>query len=302
MTEEIYVKSLDVLRELEIAVGHFATVTQETLETLELEIHRSREVLEERRIFWKRTKHYWERVYEEAEDEEAIKEAIWKIEEAEAEIRRLELWQRKVEESYQVYRRRTDRLRELASESAPKTRAYLRRKISELEDYLAVPVPAAPEAAPPAAGVLTTAGGEIMAPAPSFAELTGFSLPPGFYWVPLAEIDQSDLPGEDEFQKVSAEEMKKGFQTLREEILPALQKGADKDYFRAQDEKQRKSSPAGALRVYEAFFGKMDPVHLSRFTDEKFYSVDNGRHRIRVAQELGWPAVPAEVKEVPRPK
>ena len=90
--------------------------------------------------------------------------------------------------------------------------------------------------------------------------------------------------------------MQRGLFILRSTVLPALDKegtNANSDFFREIDQRAGQSHEQGALRVYEAFFGT-DHIHLGRSPDSKHYDIDNGRHRIKVAQELGWTHIPVK--------
>ena len=53
---------------------------------------------------------------------------------------------------------------------------------------------------------------------------------------------------------------------------------------------------SGLLRVYEAFFGD-DVIHLGRGRRDKLFGVDSGRHRIKVAMDAGWTAVPVKMSD-----
>jgi len=68
-------------------------------------------------------------------------------------------------------------------------------------------------------------------------------------------------------------------------------------YFFSLDQQAGVSYANGLLRVYEAFFGS-EPIHLSRVKGAPQWTVGNGRHRILVAKELGWKAIPAQTVEV----
>jgi len=133
-------------------------------------------------------------------------------------------------------------------------------------------------------------------------DLTGYRLPQGFQWVPLEAIalEDADL----EFRKVDKRSMEEGLKKLPE-VIKLLQDRLEETfaengaYFFSLDQQAGVSYPSGLLRVYETFFGS-EPIRLSRFKGAPQWTVENGRHRILVAKELGWKALPAQAIEVER--
>ena len=94
--------------------------------------------------------------------------------------------------------------------------------------------------------------------------------------------------------------MLRGFETLYTEILPAINdptNPANKDTFRRRDEDEMVPYEKGTLRIYEVFFGD-DGIHLDRGQNDKLFSIDNGRHRIKVAMDAGWTAVPVKMTDL----
>jgi hypothetical protein len=83
--------------------------------------------------------------------------------------------------------------------------------------------------------------------------------------------------------------------------LPIIATAKDKhprDAFRDLDEKSGVTYENGLLRIYEAFFGQQDYIYLERPRGSSSFSITNGRHRVKVAQDLGWDAIPARVKDL----
>jgi hypothetical protein len=88
--------------------------------------------------------------------------------------------------------------------------------------------------------------------------------------------------------------MQTGFQLLRTFILPTFSDfgpSVGRDWFYAQDMAKQGSTDYSILKVYEAFFGS-DSIAIDRNTDQSCYLITNGRHRIFIARQLGWEAVP----------
>jgi hypothetical protein len=105
----------------------------------------------------------------------------------------------------------------------------------------------------------------------------------------------NNLPSDDDYKKVPKAEMERGFAILQRDILPAIKQcGADSDYFYELDRQSGQSPNRGLQSVYDAFFGG-EPITLDSGLDGAGYNVTSGRHRIKVARELGWPAVPAKL-------
>lgn len=129
-------------------------------------------------------------------------------------------------------------------------------------------------------------------------------LPSGFHWVRLDEIEASELDDvrtETDFKKISRQDMQSGLELLKSELLPFLSnyRGQDiKQALFAEDRRMGRRPPVALLEVYNAFFGAQDYVYVTRGRKDCKFRVTNGRHRVRVAQELGWPAIPAQVKDL----
>jgi len=118
----------------------------------------------------------------------------------------------------------------------------------------------------------------------------------GIQNVPLTKIDLSDsnVKGPEDCKKTSYDEMIKEFDVLEKEVRPAVEKGATADYFRTRD-RVCGLDHHNSLRIYDAFYGH-NSIRLNKI-DENNYKVENGYHRLYVAQELSLPTVPARVIE-----
>jgi len=116
----------------------------------------------------------------------------------------------------------------------------------------------------------------------------------GIQDVPVNQVDLSDSPvnGDEDFRKVSREEMVEGFSKLESEIRPAVTNGAEGDYFTKLDQERGLDYEHGYKRVYDAFYGDTS-IKLDKINDN--YTVVNGYHRLAVAKELGLATVTARV-------
>ena len=94
--------------------------------------------------------------------------------------------------------------------------------------------------------------------------------------------------------------IRKNFGTLRRQVLPFLARnpGADAEVFRELDGYTEDRKPKARQKTYEAFFGAQ-PIILAGPLSDGTFSVTSGRHRIKVARDMGWSAVPARVTGKP---
>jgi hypothetical protein len=118
----------------------------------------------------------------------------------------------------------------------------------------------------------------------------------GIQDVPVDRVDLNDshVQGEKDFKKVSKAEMQEGFEKLETTVRPAVDKGADGDYFSDLDRTQGLDYEHGYRRVYDSFYGN-DAIRLDKAGDT--YTVVNGYHRLAIAKEIGLTTVPAWVIE-----
>lgn len=131
-------------------------------------------------------------------------------------------------------------------------------------------------------------------------------LPSGFSWISISRINRSELPPRDDFPKVSYETMRAGFERLWAELLPLVSAtpAANRETFRKFDESHGRVDPMGFVheeslahlwdQFFEQRFGN-NHIRITAGSDADPWGVDNGRHRIRVAQDLGWKYVPGRL-------
>ncbi|HSW29032.1 MAG TPA: hypothetical protein VLH75_05975 [Longimicrobiales bacterium] len=133
-------------------------------------------------------------------------------------------------------------------------------------------------------------------------------LPGGFSWIPISEIEESELPAADDFPKVSYATMRAGLNRLWTELIPMIgaTPGADRRSCQEFDEAHGRTDPMGFVHeeslahLWDQFFEERFRNHIRVAFDSESgrWSVDNGRHRIRVARDLGWRYVPGELIRV----
>lgn len=132
------------------------------------------------------------------------------------------------------------------------------------------------------------------------------ALPTGFGWINIDEVDASgfiDDPAE--FKKVEYSSMTRGMEILRDEIIPALQRGTftKEDAERADRERGTEHTaegwvhPESRLTIWRAFLDprrEADVVAVERGPDGRLL-VTSGRHRLGLARKLGIQMVPVRI-------
>lgn len=302
MTRGINVTSFRALEDLEEGLGVFAAKCLAALDQAEPEIRRALGELEERRRRCEREVARWRRAYEEADrDEDDMSSLARKLEQAEDDLRKVCGWQRRAEAQYQDYSRLAGVARRVAAEAAPAGRAFLRRKIAELNEYVGFEAGAASAREAVSAHGSGSGGGPGAGSPEEQPTLESFPLPPGYRWVRLDEIDPAelkDLPPPEQFKGVGYENTRAGLELLRGSVLPAMQQkpgGADGEYFYDLDRQYGREEVVNSLRgVYDSYFGG-DAIRVDKSSGHPYFKIGNGRHRIKAARDMGWDAVPGKV-------
>lgn len=291
----------EAIAEFELALGRFAQRSLERAADASVSIARAVKTLEDRRRQLRREMKQLQDEIASAGEEEDTSHAKRRLEEVEDEMGTVRRWQLRVDDQFESYRREAIKLNELSTGITVKTRTYLRQQLRDLSAYFALQMDhnvnelGAPKSMAGMSHNVPTSSNEVFDP-------TSLPIPSGFQWVALSDIDTvrelADVRSKSSFRKTSFDAMRTGFEMLRTYILPAMNdpdRPADKDTFRARDLDKGASYENGALRVYDAFFG-MDAIYLERGS-RNLFSIVNGRHRVMVAMDLGWKAVPARTDE-----
>lgn len=137
-------------------------------------------------------------------------------------------------------------------------------------------------------------------------------LPVGFTWIPIdrAHPGVGDWPTPTDFRKgVSYEEVLDGTRRLHEEVLPIFGEhpNAGREVFEEFDRRNGRVSTTGLVRpdslahLYDQFFGEHNRMVCWQRSQDGLYEFGNGRHRVRVAMDLGLKFVPAQVQTGSRP-
>jgi hypothetical protein len=304
MADRIHVNSFGALEELEIVIRTFSTRFAEVLEDADRNIARKREIIDDVVTERQRRVVYCEREYEEADpDEDDTGEILNRLEEAQDELHDAQRWQKRIEDLYSSYSQQAGRLAFLCTEDARKAHAVLRQKINDLNEYAEL----SEESGEP--GVLDAVLGaaeQVVAGGVSTIEasvdsLSNFLLPPKFEWISLDRIEPADLeelPTDEEFKKMPKEDMTAGMNLLRSRILPEMQRDPNligSDYFWEVDQREGRTGVNSLKNIYDAYFGG-ERMRVEPSSRSGYYNLDHGRHRLKLAKELGWTMVPALVR------
>jgi len=305
VAEHADVGSLQALEDLEAALGRFAARGMDSLGDAHAGICRKRELLNER---YREQQCEVSRCIDDCScaDEDSSAYCQARLVEAESALANLAYWRQRVEDCHNEYTLHSHRFAGLTESLIPKARGWLKGKIEILRSYGALKLDVVGDSVESTDSERgTTASASSTAQGQSPKPLMEYPLPRGFQWVPLHEVDlRNDLGGiqsEADFRKATYSTILNGMAALRKEVLPRMAQDPrmfTSDSFAELDRQEGRSYQSGLQGIFDAFFGSMDYVYLERGKGESSFSVINGCHRIVVAQEMGWDAIPARVKDL----
>lgn len=177
---------------------------------------------------------------------------------------------------------------------------YLATKIGELRAYTFLTPGRAVAAAAAAAsggGVSPASAAATLEP-PTYEQLKAFPLPLGWRWVKLDEIDSTLQLGDRlDFKDGQRDWLISAYQRLLSDVLPMIDRnhGAARDRVVRDDYARGIYDTSGKSGCFDTFFQTGEPIHLQRGR-HGLWVIDGGRHRIEIARQLGWPAVPARTQ------
>lgn len=303
MTDGIHT-NINAIQDMEAACDRFARTVAEKLPCLERELQRARETLDSRRDELRHEVVRLQEAISSADEDEDTSWARSRIEFAEEEYALVQRHARQLEEAGAVFEAQSQKIDHLATGHTVRTKEFLRGTVDDLRAYFAYTLNSTSHnygskfvtsaANNPTANVVGATGNAAFDP-------TAFVLPAGFVWVHLDQVDFSldrgGFENADKFEKVPREEMVRGFNALCNEILPAISKhstAVNSFYFAKLDQIAGRQHESGLERPFSAFFGD-DHIYVTRRSNTELWNVTGGRHRILVARQLGWTAVPAKV-------
>jgi hypothetical protein len=294
------VRAIGALAELELALQRFSLRGAEALAAIRSQCERNRKRLDQRAEDANREVRRRAAAVESADEDDIddCQHALEDAREARAEIRS---WQKRVEDEYQSFRRDAARFDATIDRTVSEGRGVLRSKIALLNEYRAMQVE--PGNFTSSTGSISTSASEAQVDASRSDGLQNFKLPQGFVWIPLTQIrlkeELEHVQTAPDYKKVDKETMRSGMVRLQTDVLPFLSDETGlrgSDYFGEMDRANSLSYEHGIQRVYDAFFGESH-IQLSRSVVPGQFDITNGRHRIRLAQELGWDAIPAQTED-----
>ena len=324
MAKSVAITSFQLLEELDDALARYAARSLEAISEAEREIETKLADIDRIALDREMEANRWRRTYDEADSEEDDIGFIQRrLEEAEDALQEAMQWRSRTEESYSAYRSRSKQAVHLADEHTAKARVFLKGRIAELYDYVQLKpgidsgvvfnLPAnQPETLVANRSDAGASSDPVLQPGTEPAyEMTELALPMGFAWVRLDELTPSEmdqLPSNNDYRKdnLSVTDMRDGLHLLRTRILPEIEKNpaaANREHFEQLDALEGRTFPNSLAPIFSAYLGTRnfdDIIVVERFRGDKFFSITNGRHRIKAALDSGWNAIPARVTEVDR--
>jgi len=304
---------LEAVRLLEVAFSRFVSKVLSNLQEPALMAESAMSSLEDhQRDLQNRIDEYEAAAEEEENDEDDEGDGSYYralAARAQEELDRAERVSARLTDKLASYQRAAQSIEALGSVNAPRGIQTLRGIQLDLLSYLSLEADSSgsfagsdsgtynptPEALPSSTGAGSPEDDPGAGPDPS-----QFPLPNGFAWIALSDIDMEEaiieMAHPEAWKKTTREEMLHGFRTLQRTVLSTLKNfgtGIGRDWFASQDRAKGLTYEEGTERVFDAFFGD-EPIVLSRRSgSDGPHEITNGRHRISIALELGWSAIPA---------
>lgn len=311
MSTDVNVTSFRALEDLELSLARFSDKAREEISAAQREIEIRTEALEGIVAARRREVQWWQEAYDAADDEDDDRShTLRKLHEAEERYDNARNWQRRVEEVCGEFERRAAEATYVTDEHSNKARLFLKARLNELHEYVGFKTNAdagvSVGSAYMGAAARTTTALSAKEVSTGVSDLAAFSLPKGFGWVRINELNPdelADLPSENDYKKddLSAGDMRAGLELLRTRILPEIQQNpehATREYFAELDIAENRSTSNSLAEVYGAYFGTREHIWVDRFKGDEFFRIGNGRHRIAAARQLGWTVIPARIEEV----
>lgn len=278
MQSGAHVRSIQAITDFRNTLGEFCSETKQSFDGIKRDIRRFLEWLTERQRYWQRLA--------EGGDREAYDE-----------LQTVLYWRRTLEDFIdEQYKPQACRLSQWINGDIPKARLFLGEAVAKLENFINASNPSAESFG---ASLSTKVNSTTISPS-TFSEASDTWQERGIQNLPVSDLWEQIDPSEShvknsrDFNKVSYQEMVEGFHKLQEVILPALQNGADGNFFAQLDADQGLQYETGYERIYDAFYGG-DAIRVNKTGDR--YDIINGYHRLFVAKELGIEEIPVQVVE-----
>ena len=332
MSPSVEVRAIDDLEELQTGLIRYVDQAQTTLAAVAREVQRTLDWLEERQRHWRGEAQRWREEERRARaayqrclasgdrdhppscgrEEETLSDACRRLAQAEAEERMATQARQAVQAEAEAYAREASRLHATLQSETVKAVEVLRTKVVVLRSYASGGISAggvltgalAFGAGLAIGAAMTRSGQDEASAAPSaeqsaplpLHEPTLQELHPDISDIPLEMIDLSDSPvhNEADFHKVPKAEMIAGFEKLAQVRRLIDQSATDQELYDTDRQARADGLDEGQSHhnIYKVFYGE-NAIALEKVGDR--YRVINGYHRLAVARELGWTAIPARV-------
>lgn len=294
MNGDAYV-DIEAVRRAEAAILRFYTVVAELLKNPLIHGHSVNSLLDDRIRILKSEINELSSAESGSTSESDYSEEQYRLSELVAkrtELERILRLSKDLSRAQRNYQQKSRRMEHAISELLPSVKLFLSQVIEDLQSYMSVP----------SSGYVSNllGDGHIKASVQSTLKVKSalpenqhVMLPPHFSWLNVDEIEPTDFL--DESSKISNDQLRIAFQLLDYSILPAFKmfgRTIGKDWFYAQDQAKGLMPNEGLEIVYSSFFG-VDAIVIDRRENaSSVYRIINGRHRIAIARDLGWAAVP----------
>ena len=310
-------RNIDVLLEMREALVRFRESTTNLSVQLRIRIERVEALLASRRLQLEREIEAQREIIFKSEDDDEREEAQRGLDEACEQLSTIRKRSRKLAGAVDHHNSVVTSWHRAVGAVLPAAISFLAQKHAEAENYRAImPKSTAEPSSDTTVSVEIGSAYSVFsshrlsdpASANSPDELP--VLPSGFSWIPISQFDQSDLPTNNEFKKgISPSDMSNGLRRLWSELIPMLGENgrSNRVLFEAFDEANGRVDrmgfvrPDSLARLWDVFFDRRWKEYVRVTFDRRSgkWGVDNGRHRIKVARDLGWKFIPGEVISKP---
>jgi len=207
----------------------------------------------------------------------------------------------RVTKQIQEYRKIGSGVKRISSSHCENAISSLQKMITGLNQYISVAFQDSENASSTAQSTLAQASTEVNQTFISVSNNTQYNVKQSS-WVEkgISNVKLGDLPSvkdidEKAFQKISQEEMKSGLMRYLE-MKNMIDNGCknSRESWAEKDREMGLRYRDGYLKIYDAFWGP-DKIRVTK--DGEKYTIENGRHRIWLAREMGIAELPMSVVE-----
>jgi len=299
MNESLYLKDIGALTSMQGSLSRFAERTRESMQSIDTEIRRTIEWINERVGYWQgqveKARKQVTRAQEayrqcQASDQtsckyeaQALSEAIEFLKKCNENLQTAQIWRVRIEKAENEFRSQSQKIGELLSSHTAKTRQALSgyatkySEVQQAENYVGIAV------------IDSTSAESAFATPISWVDK-------GIQLISLDNLPNPEgISGSQDFEKVSETEMRSGIEkwlTMKTIIDSGV--GNSSGYWGEVDRQQKIPYEEGFQRIYDSFYGQ-DCIRVNKAGD--YMDIINGRHRIWLAKRMGIQDLPMQVVE-----